>query len=179
MLSIEAGNFIEKEMKPRWPDWKPNTAQVADWTLWLNPYSWEVAQNAVREHAGTQTYNKRPNAAKLRPLLAKYQPHTTVEKKGMADPTVFIFYAGGGRGTLLSGYFFPVIVLPHEQSRIMQAAANERGKREEAYGGDWQVHQDTTHSAMVKLRRAEDVQRIEERAAFVSPAPEEKGLYDN
>ncbi len=138
-------------MKPRWPDWQPTDEQVEDWVMWLHPFTWESAKNAVREHAGSQTYNKRPNPAKLRALLAKYQPQKE-EEKGHPEDTVFVMYEGGGPTKRLAGFYMPVVVKPHEQHLLMKAAENLRKWHEDHYGGIWKIYERTTNTEMSKMR---------------------------
>lgn len=152
MQRDEAMTFISQQMETRWPDWKPNAEQLADWAKWLGPYEWDAAKNAVREHAGSQTFNKRPNPAKVRPLLAKFQPPQEQGTKSKPDNTIFVMYEGGGRGTLSAGYYYPIIVSPREQHLIMKAAENGRKYHEDRYGGIWKVYTETTAAAMNKIR---------------------------
>lgn len=140
-------------MKPRWPDWQPTDEQMEDWVAWLSPFDWGPAKNAVREHIGSQgRFNKCPNPTQLRALLVKFHSTQADKPKGPPDPTIFVVYEGGGRGALKPGYFFPIIVLPHEQHLIMKAAENARAKREGAIGGEWKVYSESTHQAMVDMR---------------------------
>ena len=150
MLRLEAMNFIDEQMQTRWPDWNPTAEQIADWAIWLGPYDFGTARNAVREHIGSSAFNKRPNAQKLRALLAKFQPGKAQEKTEQPDPTVFVMYEGGGRGRTLAGYFFPIITLPGVD--VMKAAGIMRAKHEEGFGGTCKVYAETSHSEMAKMR---------------------------
>ncbi len=158
MLRLEAMNFIDDQMQARWPDWKPTAEQIADWAVWLGPYTFETARNAVREHIGSSRFNKRPNAAALRSLLAKFQPRKEQEKTEQPEPAVFVMYEGGGRGTMLAGYFFPIITLPGVV--VTTAAQHMRGKHKDGFGGTWKVYAETTHSEMTKIRREFHKRRV-------------------
>lgn len=59
-------------------------------------------------------------------------------------------YEGGGRGTKLAGYYFPIFTLPGVD--VMKAAEYMRGKHEAGFGGTWKVYAETTHSVMAKMR---------------------------
>ena len=150
MQRSEGMKFIEEQMRPRWPDWNPNGEQMSDWAMWLSPYDYGTAKNAIREHAGSSRFNKRPNPAALRSLLAKFQPTKEQVGQEQPEPTVFVMYEGGGRGTTLAGYFFPIITLPKVD--VMKAAQHMRGKHEDGFGGTWKVYAETTHSDMAKMR---------------------------
>ncbi len=151
MLRAEAANFVNDQMRTRWPEWKPSSQQLSDWAMWLGPYDYQNATNAVREHIGSQgRFNKRPNPTALRALLAKFQPRDEADKTALPEDTVFVLYAGGGIGTLQAGFFFPIIV---KCGNIMRIAEQVRAARQARIGGEWRVYSDTADKDMVKLRR--------------------------
>ena len=158
MLRLEATDFIDEQMQTRWPDWKPTAEQVADWAIWLGPYDFDAARNAVREHIGSSTFNKKPNAQKLRALFAKFQPRKDEEKTEQPEPTVFVMYEGGGGGTTLAGYFFPIMTLPGVD--VMKAAEHMRAKHEGGFGGTWKVYAEATHYEMTKMRSEFQKKRV-------------------
>jgi len=72
MMHIEAQDFIDREMRTRWPDWEPTTAQIADWVQWLLPHGVSAALDAVRQHAAESRW-KVPTP---KDILAALKPRT-------------------------------------------------------------------------------------------------------
>lgn len=147
MEQIAANYFFDKQVLPRWPDWKPEDVEISDWVFWIGKADEDTALSAIREHA-SQTRWKRPTLGKFRTLVRLKAPPKG--KSEQRDPTVFLMYEGGGHGPRLSGYFFPIITLPGVN--VMKAAQYMRGKHEEFYGGEWKVYAESTYREMNDMR---------------------------
>ena len=115
--------------------------------FWIAKTDEDTALSAIREHASEARW-KRPTLGKFRALVRLKAPRK--EKVEQPEPTVFVLYEGGGRGTTLPGYFLPIITLPGVN--VMRAAEHMRGKHENGFGGEWKVYAETTHFEMVKMR---------------------------
>ncbi len=111
--------------------------------------------SAIREHASEARW-KRPTLGKFRTLVRLKEPPK--EKVEQPEPTVFVMYEGGGRGTTLAGYFFPIFTLPGVN--VMNAAEHMRGKHEGGFGGEWKVYAETTHSEMANMRSEFQKKRV-------------------
>jgi len=150
MNHVESDNFFVKHVNGRFSKWEPEPAEISDWLYYIKGMEEDVALKAIREHKAKSRFNT-PTLATFLTLASGLR--APKEKVDLPVDTVFIFYAGGGRGTLLPGYFCPAIVLPKEQQLIMKAAENLRKYYEDNYGGEWKVYSQTTSSEMVKMRR--------------------------
>ncbi len=151
MNQIEADNFFEREVQGRFSKWKPEAAEISDWMYWLKGMDRGAALQAIREHKAESRFNT-PALSTFRQKVGKFAP--VIEKPPPPEDSVFIMYEGGGRGTLQAGFFFPVVVQPHEQHLLMKAAENVRRHHQEWYGGEWKVYAETTPPAMAKMRDA-------------------------
>lgn len=149
MNNIEADNFFENEVQGRFSKWEPEEAEIRDWLFYIKGMDWDIALKAIREYKSESRYNA-PALSVFRVKARGFMPPK--EKVAQPDPTIFVMYEGSGRGALQPGYFFPIIVLPHEQHLIMKAAEKARAKREEAIGGEWKTYSETTHQVMVGMR---------------------------
>ena len=164
MLRLEAMNFIDEQMRPRWPKpgWNPTPEQIADLVVWLSSpdITYEIARLAVREHAGSKEGGfGKPKIHHLRTALNNFRPKQET-KTEQPDPTVFVMYEGGGRGTLLAGYHFPIIVRPGDNA--MKAAERMRSAHEERVGGEWKVYSDATYPQMNGMRHEFYAKRTEQ-----------------
>ena len=158
MNSIEADNFFENEVRGRFTKWEPGEAEVSDWLFWLKGMDWGIALSAIREHKSESRYNA-PALSVFRVKARGFMPPK--EKTARPDDTIFVMYEGGGRGTLSSGSYFPVVVRPKEQGLIMKAAENARKYYEDCYGGIWKVYEQTTSAEMGKMRTGIRAARID------------------
>lgn len=149
MDNISANSFFEQHVKARWPDWQPSGVEISDWLFWIGRVDENTALQSIREHRGQSNW-KRPVLAKFRALVRLKSP--AVEKVEQPEPTAFVMYEGGGRGTLLAGYFFPIIVPPNKVDKTMRIAENVRQYYENRNGGLWKVYAETSNSAMAKMR---------------------------
>lgn len=149
MNSVEASNFFENHVRGRFSKWEPETAEIDDWLFYIKGVEWDIALKAIREHKSESRYNT-PALSTFRAKARGFMPPK--EKVARPHDTVFVMYDGGGVGTLQPGYYFPVIVLPHEQHLIMKAAENARAKREENVGGTWKIYSQTTPRQMAKMQ---------------------------
>ena len=116
MDQIAANYFFDKQVQPRWPDWHPEDVEISDWVFWIAKTDENTALSAIREHASGTRW-KRPTLGKFRELVCLKAPRK--ENVEQPDPTVFVMYEGGGRGTTLPGYFFPIITAPFFIHRII------------------------------------------------------------
>ncbi len=149
MNHIEADNFFENEVRGRFSKWEPESAEVSDWLFYIKSMDWDIALRAIREHKSKSRYNA-PALSVFRSKARGFMPPK--EKVARAGDTVFVMYEGGGRGSLQAGFYFPVIVLPHEQHLIRKAAENVRAEYETRYGGEWKIYTETTPVIMTKMR---------------------------
>lgn len=65
MNAIEAGFFIEREMRTRWPDWQPTTQESADWVRRLEPFDETVSRDILLRMLDTTKTIKRPVPAEF------------------------------------------------------------------------------------------------------------------
>lgn len=149
MNSIEASNFFDNHVQGRFSKWEPESAEVDDWLFYIKGMAWDVALKAIREHKSSYRYNA-PALSVFRTKARGFMP--TPEKVERPGNTVFVFYEGGGRGTLQPGFFIPIIVLPHEQHLVMKAAENTLKMYQEGTGGEWKIYSPTTSGKMIKMR---------------------------
>ncbi len=150
MNYIEADNFLENEVRGRFSKWKPESAEIRDWLFFIKGMDWDVALRAIREHKSESRYNA-PALSTFRAKACNFAPPK--EQVAVPEDAVFVMYEGGGRGPLQAGFFFPVIVQPHEQHLLGKAAENVRRHHAERYGGEWKVYSPTTPVAMAKMRQ--------------------------
>lgn len=73
MTGIEIDAFIEKELLPRWPDFKPSSVELADFKFFLTPANSVIALRAVRQHAAESNW-KRPVLKKILEHIARLSP---------------------------------------------------------------------------------------------------------
>ena len=66
MTYTESIDFLEKQVKSRWPEWRPTDQETKDWCGVLGYYSWDVAAGAM--------FNYIKDATKItkRPLIAVF-----------------------------------------------------------------------------------------------------------
>ena len=151
MNYMEADTFFEREVRGRFSKWKPEPAEISDWLFWLKGMDEDPALRAIREHKSESRYNT-PALSTFKAKVAAFSPHK--ERPEQPEDSVFILYEGGGQGTLVAGYFIPVII---KAGNIMKIADQVKTRMErwvdgEKFGGDWKVYSETTHQAMVQLR---------------------------
>ncbi len=146
MNYIEADNFLENEVRGRFSKWKPESAEIRDWLFFIKGMTEDVALRAIREHKSESRYNA-PALSTFRAKARSFMPPK--EHVAVPEDSVFILYEGGGQGTLVAGYFFPVII---KMGNIMKIAEQVRARHEQRTGGIWKVYSQTTHQVMVQLR---------------------------
>ncbi len=159
MDKIAAQFFFDRQVQPRWPDWQPEGVEISDWVFWIGKTDEDTALSAIREHASGSRW-KRPTLGKFRTLVRLKAPPK--EKVEQPEPTVFVMYEGGGLGTTLAGYFFPIITLPGVD--VMKAAEHMRAKHEGGFGGTWKVYAEATHYEMTKMRSEFQKKRVNDRS---------------
>ena len=160
MDRITAQHFFDNQVKTRWPDWEPEGVEVSDWLFWIGKTDEDTALQAIREHVAESRW-KRPTLSKFRTYVRLKAPPG--EKTEQPDPTVFVMYEGGGRGTLLAGYHFPIIVRPGDNA--MKAAERMRSAHEERVGGEWKVYSDATYPQMNGMRHEFYANRTEQKGS--------------
>jgi len=75
MDTKQAREFIEKELTPLWPGWKPSGPEIDIWQNWLCGYDWQQAKEKLQLYyaqAGRQ--NSRPNAKDMFEACKKSPP---------------------------------------------------------------------------------------------------------
>jgi len=73
MDNISAASFFDKEVKTRFPNWKPGEALVLDWLGWLKSFDFAVARSAIQQHA-FETRLTYPILKDLYAIAKKIQP---------------------------------------------------------------------------------------------------------
>jgi len=146
MNALEAEQFIDNELIPRWPDYRFSPAELADWKFYLTPFTYDSAITAIRGHAAKQEYTRKPVLSAFRQIARTFSGERL--SAGPPDATLFVACTGGGR--LGAGFFFPVHTRPGVNEST--AAKVTRGRNAELYGGEWVVYE-STHAAMTNWRR--------------------------
>ena len=154
MNEIEAQQFIEMEVLTRFPDWKPSPTELADFAYYLKPLDIQVVRQAVRQHAAESNW-KRPVLKKILEHAAACRPKVERQAKpARPEPTVFVGLIESDT-TLLAGYFQPVEPLPpiNDPAVLLRLAESLVKLLKDAYGGRWQIFQDTSFSVMNRWRK--------------------------
>lgn len=147
MNQIEAKSLTDL-MTQLWPNWAPTEAELRLWNFEFCKYSESPARKALQE-ASFRSNFKTPPRKTIRELLQVHEPIR--RSRAMADePSIFAMYHGGGEGTLLAGYYYPVRC---HDGPVMDAAQRDIRLREESIGGQWRVYEQTTNSKMRALRK--------------------------
>ncbi len=149
MNYIESDTFFLNEVKARFGKWTPGEAEVSDWLFYLKGMDESVALKAIREQKAETRYNT-PALSTFRAKARGFMPHKEETKK--PDDTVFVMYEGGGRGTLLAGYYLPIVVSPKEMHLVGKAAERTRQMHEDRVGGIWKVYTNATSKQMNDIR---------------------------
>jgi len=153
MNEIEVQQFIEAEVLTRFPDWKPNSTELADFAYYLKPFDVPTARQAVRAHAAESNW-KRPVLKKILEHASDCRPKVQQQAKpARPEPTVFVGLLKSDT-TLLAGYFQPV-ELPtptNDPDVLLRAAEGLLERLMNTYGGTWQIFQQTTFAKMVLWR---------------------------
>jgi len=155
MTESEAQHFVETEILTRFPDWKPNPTELADFAFYLKPLDVQTARQAVRQHAAESNW-KRPILKKIIDHASACRPKVQRQAKpARPEPTVFVGLIRPAPGsTLLAGYFQPVEPLTptNDPDTLLRAAEGLLERLMNTYGGTWQIFQQTTFAKMVLWR---------------------------
>jgi len=136
-------------MEQLWTNWRPTDAETNFWCGVISIYdNEENVKRAIDEAKKSSDFSK-PPAKKLNDLLRVHNMRQRA-KVEQPEPTVFLFYEGGGLTKLQAGYFAPVI--PARGVAMGEAIESMKLNVTETYGGMWKVYEQTDHSAMIKLR---------------------------
>lgn len=74
MNKTDLRDFIDKELKGRWPDWSPTNAEIEDWCGVLLVFEYTVAKEAVKQHCISKDKILRcPKMSLIIELAKKYQ----------------------------------------------------------------------------------------------------------
>lgn len=139
MLHVDACEFVEREMKPRWPDWQPTAAQAADWAEYLRPYAVDEALAAVRQVIAETRYNKAPVVREVMAACRGRQRPTVASRRDPAGLGVVTTYlvidepgcppVPGGSGRIVE-----MVALDAGGAIIDAAACERRAAAAHAYG---------------------------------------------
>jgi hypothetical protein len=106
MMHVEAQEFIDREMRTRWPDWDPTAAQVSDWIEWLRPHPIAIALSAVRQHAAESRWKIPAPDKILAACKASLRPTARREDRGIVPTYLVLDDPGcppvGKRGWMIS-----------------------------------------------------------------------------
>jgi hypothetical protein len=73
----QACTLIEKEIKPLWPDWKINDAQLKVWISQIIPFDYSTVKQAAHRHfASEKGIYPRPQLPAIIAEVRLYQPVT-------------------------------------------------------------------------------------------------------
>ena len=160
MNSIEAIDTVHY-MKKIWPNWKPTDEEMDVWADKFRGHDEQTAVRAIKEAKFRTNFNS-PPAKEINSLLKEYHPTTQRLNVEQPEPTVFLFYEGGGPGTLQAGYFAPVI--PGKKTEMPKAIESMKMHMIETYGGAWKVYMETNHRAMIKMRNEARASQVDKKA---------------
>ncbi len=104
MNRTEIDSFFDRELLPRWKDWDPTGAEIADWTWHLGPFSYDLALRAVRV-CKLESRWREPRMGDVIKFCKTNQPKQryAVEK---FEPNVFVQCIEGRT----AGRYFPVLL---------------------------------------------------------------------
>jgi hypothetical protein len=82
-----ATDFLNNEIQPRWPKWRPTEIEIRDWMSWLERYDYDVAGRAAIEHARTSRFFSRPVTGEFFALCdTLHRQHRQDRPKRDAEP---------------------------------------------------------------------------------------------
>ncbi|MDD5134937.1 MAG: hypothetical protein PHP01_05955 [Phycisphaerae bacterium] len=166
MTGIETDTFIEKELLPRWPDFKPSGVELADFKFFLAPADNVTALRAVRQHASESNW-KRPVLKKILEHIARLSPKPAAvaarrrRVKIQRDWPRYYLSAIGGRPGDCGCYRKGRIMLVDVPSGLTSEAEyksveNFMQKTIKVYGGKWQIVVVKNWEEMKKFRTVPD-----------------------
>jgi hypothetical protein len=177
MQHAEALQFIDEEMRTRWPHWQPTSMQITDWAGWLRPFRWESARNALRRYASEAKYGREPEPGRLLAVLRTFGAEP-VDESETPDPAeikkTWLLYMGGGPGRLQPGWFT-------EAHETPEARAKQKERLSILYtnGGEWHIVEGMTERQMIQGRNdirgikppaeGEDWKTYAKRIGYIEP----------
>ena len=142
MDNNQTREFLNYEVKPLWPKWRPSEPEVAVWQDALQPFDFSAAKSMIRE------YFQDDGARHARPRLKEFSKTRSRNQGGRAaaqDPQTDVYiecveaeeYTPGR-----SGQRKPIFATEHgkltlDPDKVMRSAENARLKCERLYGGRW------------------------------------------
>jgi len=141
MDRITAARFFDREVKSRFPNWRPGEASIRDWLDWFKPFDYNIAQQAIKQHAfeSRLTY---PILKEFYAIAKKLQPRKQPsEEKSKKNEPVLLYSLQSERNLKDIRRFY----LPHTRNgippeqRVLAEAEKMRGRHEQLYGGEWRI----------------------------------------
>ncbi|MHC4153721.1 MAG: hypothetical protein ACYST6_02180 [Planctomycetota bacterium] len=167
MTEQEAYEFIDKELRPLWPEWEFPDAAIPIWVHQVKQFDYQLCRKGVRDYYATREGSfKRPKLHGIIRATRPYQEATYPDlKRERTQPKTDVFVKCVKHNNLVKMHqFFPVFVEIKQQDDhdyVVKAAEALRDRSEQLYGGSWIILQYTTRSEMQtqrwEYRRQKDI----------------------
>lgn len=154
MTEQEAYDFIDKELRPLWPDWDLPDAAIPIWVRNLKSFDYSICRSAVQDFYATREGSfRRPKLYGIiktaEPCQEAVYPSPKPEK---IDPQTDVFIQCIEHENTIKKYqFFGVFVKTDKQDDrdyVLRCAEGTRQQSHDMYGGSWIIVQQTNNAEM-------------------------------